>query len=125
MIFVFGANEAGIHGAGAARTAVMQKGAIMGQGIGRMGQSYGIPTKDEDLLTIPRKQVAFYVDGFIRYAKAHPTEEFQVTQIGCGLAGFTAAEIAPLFKNAPLNCLFDTAWKHYLPKGFKFWGTYA
>lgn len=125
MVFVFGSNEAGIHGAGAARVALIQKGAIIGQGIGRMGQSFGIPTKDEDLLSLPTKDIANYVAMFIRYARANPSVEFQVTQIGCGLAGFTPVQIAPLFKNAPENCYFDTAWKFYLPKGTKFWGTYA
>lgn len=125
MIFVFGSNEVGIHGAGAARVAVMQKGAIMGQGIGRMGQSFGIPTKDENILTLPTREVANYIAMFIRYAKANPTLVFQVTQIGCGLAGFTPAQIAPLFKSAPENCYFDHAWKPYLPKNTKFWGTFA
>lgn len=38
-IFVFGSNEAGIHGAGAAKQAVKKFGAIAGNGEGRQGQS--------------------------------------------------------------------------------------
>jgi hypothetical protein len=60
------------------------------------------------------------------FTRFNPTINFQVTQIGCGLAGFEAKDIAPLFRFAPENCFFDEAWAEYLPK-FKpnrFWGTY-
>ena len=43
-IFVFGSNLEGMHGGGAAYTAYRKFGAIMGQGVGLQGQSYGIPT---------------------------------------------------------------------------------
>lgn len=39
-----------------------------------------------------------YVDEFIAYAKAHTKWHFLVTRIGCGIAGFTDEEMAPLFK---------------------------
>ena len=45
-IFVFGSNTAGVHGGGAAKTALAKFGAIYGQGCGRQGQSYAIPTKN-------------------------------------------------------------------------------
>jgi hypothetical protein len=41
-----------------------------------------------------------YVDEFIRYAEQHPEKLFRVTRIGCGIAGFTDADMAPLFKAA-------------------------
>ena len=41
-----------------------------------------------------------YVDDFIRCAQEHPELTFLVTEIGCGIAGFTPNEIAPLFKEA-------------------------
>jgi hypothetical protein len=41
-----------------------------------------------------------YVDDFICFARVHPNMKFLVTKIGCGIAGFTVAEIAPLFKEA-------------------------
>lgn len=41
-----------------------------------------------------------YVDEFIAFAKAHPEYKFMVTKIGCGIAGFSVDEIAPLFKDA-------------------------
>jgi hypothetical protein len=123
MVFVYGANEAGIHDAGAALTALRKHGAIMYQ-IKHSGNSYGIPTKDRDLLRLPLEKVEQYVNEFLAFAKANKKLEFQITQIGCGLAGFNPSSIAPLFKNAPSNCYFDAAWKSYLPHTFKFWGTY-
>ena len=94
-IFVFGSNLAGMHGGGAARAAVRHFGAIMGQGVGLQGRSYAIPTMQGGVETIRP-----YVDEFITFAKEHKELTFLVTRIGCGIAGFTPAEIAPLFKDA-------------------------
>ena len=41
-----------------------------------------------------------FVDKFISFASKHPEYTFIVTRIGCGIAGFTDGEIAPLFQNA-------------------------
>lgn len=94
-IFVFGSNLAGSHGGGAARLAYNRFGAIWGQGVGLQGQSYGIPTMHGGVDAIKP-----YVDDFIAFAKQHPEYTFLVTKIGCGIAGFTTEEIAPLFQNA-------------------------
>ena len=94
-IFVFGSNLAGAHGGGAARIAVEKFGAIWGQGVGLQGQSYAIPTMQGGVDTILP-----YVEEFIAFAKQHPELTFLVTRIGCGIAGFTPAEIAPLFASA-------------------------
>lgn len=123
MIFVFGSNLAGIHGAGAARVAVDKYGAVYGNGIGRQGESYGIPTKDEFIETLDLPEIRHFIEGFIQYATQHPELEFQVTQVGCGLAGLVAEDIAPMFKDAPLNCLFDEKWKPFLPN-HRMWGTF-
>ena len=80
---------------GAARIAWQKFGAIYGQGIGMQGQSYAIPTMQGGVETIKP-----YVDEFIEYAKNHPEKMFLVTPIGCGIAGFTPEEIAPLFTGA-------------------------
>ena len=93
-IFVFGSNLAGVHGAGAARKA-MEWGAVWGQGVGLQGQTYAIPTMQGGIDTIKP-----YVDEFLAFAKSHPELKFLVTEIGCGIAGFTVEEIAPLFKAA-------------------------
>lgn len=94
-IFVFGSNLAGAHGGGAARAARIHFGAVMGQGIGLQGQSYAIPTMQGGPETIKP-----YVDDFILFAKQHPELTFLVTPIGCGIAGFHARDIAPLFASA-------------------------
>ncbi len=94
-VFVFGSNLQGWHGGGAARIAHKLFGAIMGQGIGLQGQSYAIPTMQGCVETIKP-----YVDEFIVFAKAHPELTFYVTRIGCGIAGFTDEQIAPLFDAA-------------------------
>ena len=94
-IFVFGSNLAGSHGGGAARLAYDRFGAIWGQGVGLQGQSYGIPTMHGGVDAIKP-----YVDEFIEFAKAHPEYKFLVTKIGCGIAGFTTREMAPLFQDA-------------------------
>lgn len=94
-IFVFGSNLAGAHGGGAARLALVRFGAIWGQGVGLQGQSYAIPTMQGGVETIKP-----YVDEFIEFALKHPDMKFFVTKIGCGIAGFTTEEIAPLFKEA-------------------------
>ena len=94
-IFVFGSNLEGMHGGGAAWTAYRKFGAIMGQGVGLQGQSYGIPTMQGGVETIRP-----YVDEFIQFAKEHRELTFLVTRIGCGIAGFRNEEIAPLFEAA-------------------------
>lgn len=114
MIFVFGSNLAGRHGAGTAKFARQYHGAIYGQGVGRQGNSYAIPTKSHTIQTLPLSSIRPHIQDFIDYATVHPELTFQVTRIGCGLAGYTNADIAPMFYYAPTNCQFDTAWKPYL-----------
>ena len=40
------------------------------------------------------------LDEFVEYARKHPELHFLVTAIGCGIAGFDADDIAPLFEEA-------------------------
>ena len=96
-IFVFGSNLAGKHGGGAARYAYEKFGAVWGEGVGLHGQTYAIPTMQGGVDTIKP-----YVDQFIAFAMQHPEFTFLVTRIGCGIAGFTDEDIAPLFKAAML-----------------------
>lgn len=110
MIFVFGSNQAGRHGKGAALYARQKHGAEYGVGEGRTGNSYALPTKDENIRTRTLSDVRTSVDKFIEYAKANPDLQFEVTKVGCGLAGFKEFEIAPLFKNAPSNCSLPDGW---------------
>lgn len=94
-IFVFGSNLAGMHAGGAARLAFRKFGAVWGQGVGLQGRSYAIPTMQEGVETIRP-----HVEAFIGFAREHPQLKFLVTQIGCGIAGFSPRQIAPLFESA-------------------------
>lgn len=94
-VFVFGSNLSGSHGGGAALVAYRKFGAIWGQGVGLQGQSYGIPTMHGGV-----EKIKPYVDEFIAFARQHQDLVFLVTRVGCGIAGFTDNEIAPLFSEA-------------------------
>lgn len=94
-VFVFGSNLQGMHMGGAARTAVKKFGAIMGLGVGMQGQSYAIPTMHGG-----PKEIKPYIDQFTELAREWDQTTFLVTRIGCGIAGMTDEEIAPLFDKA-------------------------
>lgn len=95
-VFVFGSNLAGRHGAGAAKRA-MQWGAKYGRGWGLFGQTYALPTLDEHLDKLPLLRIEEGVIALKICAEIRPGTTFLVTEVGCGLAGFTVEEIAPLF----------------------------
>lgn len=96
-IFVFGSNESGRHGAGAAKTA-LGWGAVWGQAEGLQGRTYGIPTKDSSVRnTLTIEQIKPYVDRFVVCVRENPDLHFLVTEIGCGLAGLKPKQVAPLF----------------------------
>lgn len=110
-IFVFGSNLAGRHGKGAALHAYKHHGAIYGLGVGMQGKCYAIPTKDHKLNTLPLSEIQKYVSTFRGFAVRHPFFTFNVTRIGCGLAGYSDSDIAPLFKGVPLNCNLPQGWR--------------
>lgn len=124
MIFVFGSNLSGYHGAGSARAAVKDHGAIYGQGEGLQGNSYALPTKGKNITHMSLERIAGYVKKFLQFASENPQLDFQVTCVGCLRAGYSHSEIAPLFKDAPSNCYFDMKWRPWLPETAKYWGTY-
>jgi hypothetical protein len=109
-IFVFGSNLAGRHGAGSAKAARRHYGAQYGVGVGPTGDSYAIPTKGYNLEVLPLDLIAQYVLAFLSYAEANPEMEFHICKIGCGLAGYQEHQIAPLFANAPPNCVLPEGW---------------
>lgn len=94
-VFVFGSNLAGHHAGGAARFALNHFGAEWGNGVGMQGRSYAIPTMHGG-----PDDIRPYVDEFIRLATEWDQTTFLITPIGCGIAGFTPEQIAPLFDAA-------------------------
>ncbi len=102
-IFVFGSNTAGRHGKGAALFARQKYKAQYGVGIGRTGNAYAIPTKDSQLKPLSLEEIQKHVSIFIQYAITNPNLTFTLTCIGCGLAGYSSNDIAPMFTSAPSN----------------------
>lgn len=112
-VFVFGSNLAGIHGAGAAQYAHRELGAEWGRGLGmtRNGRAFALPTKDHRIQTLPLEVVARHVRDFTYLATVLSHLRFFVSEVGCGLAGFRAEQIAPLFRDAPQNCDLPPGWR--------------
>ncbi len=112
-VFVFGSNLAGRHGKGSALEAVQHHGAIYGQGWGRQGDSYAIPTKGYAVTigkrsvmpVLPLPMIEYFCRVFVDYAQARPNEQFRLVAIGCGLAGYKPAQIAPFFDYCPMNIM--------------------
>ncbi len=113
LIFVFGSNTAGIHGASAAKYAMLHHHAVYGIGKGIQGGSYAIPTKNKKIRTLPLTEIKKHVDDFLQYVDEHPQIHFFVTAVGTGLAGYKHSEIAPMFKGAK-RCWFPKSWEKYL-----------
>ena len=115
-IFVFGSNLAGKHGKGAALHARVVHGAIYGQGEGLQGRSYGIPTKDEHIQTLPLDRINDHVRTFLAFARQRPEMTFRLTPIGCGLAGYSTKQIAPMFRGSPNNVILPKEFVDVLAK---------
>jgi hypothetical protein len=113
MIFVFGSNRQGHHGAGAALDARNVYGAVYGQAEGLQGSAYAIITKElrYNYPPVTLQHVEDGVNKFIEFARKHQELNFFVTKIGCGLAGFKEEDIKPLFKDAPSNCELPKGWR--------------
>lgn len=109
VIFVFGSNLGGVHGAGSAKRAKLEFGAQTGVGEGRTGMAYAIPTKDASYRRLPLARIKTYVHEFVAYARRNTDCEFRVVDIGCGLAGYDVVQIA---------CF----WPAGLPRNVKFLG---
>jgi hypothetical protein len=115
QIFVFGSNLSGYHGGGAARAAFDYYGAKWGVAEALTGRSYAIPTVKEKISgPLPIETIALHVERFLAYAEQHADMRFFVTRIGCGLAGHKDADIAPMFKAAPMNCSLPEPWRTFV-----------
>jgi hypothetical protein len=112
VIFVFGSNLAGRHGAGAAKFAHDNHGAVYGVGVGLTGNSYAIPTKDENIKTLPLYKIREYFEEFVSFAQDNPEKLFMLTPIGTGLAGHPKREVWAMLKytGLPTNVVLTSSW---------------
>lgn len=108
---VFGSNALGRHGRGAALFAARYKGAVAGVGEGLCGESYALPTKSAILKTLSLEQIQSSVERLFKFARSTPDQQYHVTRVGCGLAGYADADVAPLFAAAPGNCVLPYLWQ--------------
>lgn len=104
-VFVFGSNLLGEHMGGSAAEAAKNHGAVWGQGVGLQGNSYAIPTLDEMFKKLPLSTIGEYIDRFLIFAATNRNMVFNIVAIGTGIAGFKPSEIAPMFADAPDNCV--------------------
>jgi hypothetical protein len=120
-VFVFGSNLAGRHGKGAALWARLHRGAISGRGEGLQGHAYAIPTKDKYLRPLPLPEIRKHVMQFLAFAERHAELVFEVTPIGCGLAGYQPKQIAPMFERVTSNVLLPPEFEAAIeePGGFE------
>ena len=110
-IFVFGSNEAGIHGAGAALYALKELGAKRGIGFGIQGKTFALPTKNTQIQTLPLLKIEKYVNEFKKIALDYKDYNFWVSRVGCGLAGYNDLDIAPMFLNCGQNIFLPVEWE--------------
>lgn len=121
VTFVFGSNLQGRHGAGAAKFARVKLGAVPGVSYGRTGNCYALPTRTffaNKLETLSLSQIKYYIDRFISEIRQDGlnNELFYLTKIGCGLAGLTEEEIAPLFAKIPYTVIIPEDWLRFFPE---------
>lgn len=121
-IFVFGSNPEGRHGAGAAKIAREQFGAVYGQGEGLQGNAYALPTKDlrvkknNSLRSISPEQIIKSIKKLYETAKQNPDKQFKVAYRNtdrASLNGYTGLEMIDMFTKAgpiPSNIVFSKEW---------------
>ena len=109
-VFVFGSNGSGAHGGGAALFAYNRFGAVWGQAEGMQGQSYGIDTMSG--LRVFQEQAGRFVD----FAREHPELRFMLTEVGCGIAGYTPDDVAAFFAGAPDNVVLPPSFAAILDR---------
>ncbi|MDY0909587.1 A1S_2505 family phage non-structural protein [Microbacterium sp. CFBP9034] len=110
-VFVFGSNGSGAHGGGAAKFALDRFGAVWGQSEGLQGQSYGIDTMSG--LAVFEEQAR----RFLAFAGEHPELRFLVTEVGCGIAGYTPSQVAGFFAGAPANAVLPDSFVRVIDAG--------
>lgn len=112
-VWVFGSNEKGAHGKGAAKVAKVNFRAEYGVGRGPTGRAYAIPTRDKHLALLPLPSIGESISAFLQYANEHPATTFFVNRIGVDGDGYTDLEIGLRFVKAPSNCVLPEEWKPF------------
>lgn len=121
VVFVFGSNPEGRHGAGAAKVAVQKFGAKYGQAEGIQGNAYAIPTKDlRHNRSIPKEQIIASIKNLYKYARLHPEQYFMIAYRNGpnqkSLCFYSGKELQEMFiaacegKFFPDNIVFSTEW---------------
>ena len=122
VVFVFGSNPEGRHGAGAAKVARLRFGAVYGQGEGLQGNAYAIPTKDlrvrvnAGYRSIGPVAITASIRRMYECARAHPDRRFMVAYRNTydrSLNGYTGIEMIRMFLDAgpvPENVWFSEEW---------------
>lgn len=122
VVFVFGSNTEGRHGAGAAKVARLRFGAVYGQGEGPQGKAYAIPTKDLRVRTdngfrsITSEQITASIRKMYECARLFPNKRFMIAYRNTyarSLNGYTGIEMIRMFLNAgpiPENVWVSEEW---------------
>jgi hypothetical protein len=99
QVFVFGSNLDGLHIGGAAAFAQRNFGALKGIREGLAGNSYALPTMITTGVRLSIKEIEGHVQKLHTCVLNNPDIFFLITPIGTGIAGYTAAHLAHLFKD--------------------------
>lgn len=109
-VFIFGSNLAGRHGAGAALTAKNKFGAIYGIGEGPQGRSYAFPTLDWNLNKLSTERLRTSAELLRAWAGMYSWHTFFLTDVGCGLGGYTPEYMKQFFVMMPPNVIKPEGW---------------
>ena len=119
IIFVFGSNPEGKHGAGSAKVALQKFGAKYGKGDGLHGQSYALITTEmrKGWPPITLEQITDNVRRLYEVARKMPDKRFMVAYRNQPdqrtLCGYTGAQMMKCFLSAgeiPDNIWFSEEW---------------
>ena len=133
-IFVFGSNPEGRHGAGSAKVAREQFGAIYGVGEGLQGNSYALPTKDLRIpgyRTISKGDIVRNIDRLYSVARKMPEKKFMIAYRNKKdektLNGYTGEEMLRMFAALiiPNNIWFSEEWRSIFQSIFNYTGNYV
>ena len=110
-VFVFGSNRNGNHYGGAARIAYERFGAEWGVGEGHTGQSYALPTLDENMEKVTEDELIDSFAKMLGYADDNRQLTFLVTKVGCGIAGWDIEDVRRCFWKGAAAVSPDPEWR--------------